>query len=435
LSVDDLSIAPAPAATPLRAYLDLDLAYDAKVATDLSSRVEREAKRGSLSLTGDGDAGAISAHLTPEMQSWLGTHIGGKRQAALTAIEAAARQIRGDGNTEGIVAEIEEDRLKRESTQRLSDETHRFYDRHKDSVDQLNKLQGEYDAHRADLGDRDAIVPSRWVEWGLPLLVAVPEGFMNYGSFVALAGLGVAGLGLTIVAGIAIGVASWLAGRFWKAWQFYMRADDDDQQQRGLRMIGLASVLLTVALGFVGYARFKTVAERAMELNILGLPAPNPVIATLLLLMGNLLVFFIGAAITYILHDEDPLFAERAAKLATCRSRFDSAKRREFDRKVTDITKGHHQKVERMRLRAEKMRRKSEYDAVVEDMGRLSAKDHEVLGLLQSYRTHLIHAIEERDPTFRINASTRERQTGTASGTIGLAEFATLPLHLYRGVR
>ena len=236
---DDVPTAPPPATSPLRAYLDLDLAFDAKVATDLTARVEREAKRGSLSLTGDGDAGAISANLTPEMQSWLGTHVGGKRQAALTAIAAAARQIRGDGKTEGIVADIEEDKLKRECTQRQTDETRRFYDRHKDRIDTLNKLKGEYDAQRADLGDRDAVVPSLMADWGLPLLVAVPEGFMNYGSFVSLAGLGVAGLGLTIVAGIAIGVSAWLAGRFWKAWQFYMRADDDDQQQRGLRMIGL----------------------------------------------------------------------------------------------------------------------------------------------------------------------------------------------------
>lgn len=424
-----------PSATPLRSYLDLDLAFDSKVARDLVDRVDREAKRGSLSLTGDGDAGAISANLTPEMQAWLGTHIGGKRQAALTAIEATARQIRGEGNTEGIVAEIEEDRLKRDCTQRQGDETRRFYDGHKDGIDKLNRLQGEYDAHREDLGDRDAIVPSRIVEWGLPLLVAVPEGFMNYGSFVSLAGLGVAGLGLTIVAGIAIGVSAWLAGRFWKAWQFYMRADDDDQQQRGLRMIGLATVLLTVALGFVGYARYKTVAEKALEMTVLGLPPPNPVISTILLLTGNLLVFFIGAAITYILHDEDPLFADRAAKLEKHRARFEDSKRRDLNRKLAEITKGHQQKVDRMRLRAEKMRRKSEYDAVVEDMGQLSAKDHEVVGLLQSYRTHLINEIELRDPNYRINPSTRERQSGSATGTIGLAEFAALPLHLYRGVR
>ena len=151
--------------------------------------------------------------------------------------------------------------------------------------------------------------------------------------------------------------------------------------------------------------------------------------------MGNLLVFFIGAALTYIIHDEDPLFAERAAKLEKHRARFDEAKRRELDRKITDILKGHQQKVDRMKLRAEGMRRKPEYDAVVEDMGRLSAKDHEVVGLLQSYRTQLINKIEERDPKFRINASARERQTGSASGTIDLGEFAALDLHLYRGVR
>ena len=421
--------------TPLDNYLGIDLAHDALIARDLFARIDREAQRSSIKLTGDGDRGAPSPNLTREMLSWLSASIGGKRQTALAAIEAAARQIRDVGNTEGIVAEIEEDRLKRDRHARETEETRAFYERRKDQIDKLNRLESEYNAQREDLGDRDAIVPPLLVEWGLPLLVAVPEGFMNYGSFVSLAGLGVAGLGLTIVAGVAIGVAAWLAGRFWKAWHFFMRADDDDQQKRGLRMIGLATVLLVVALGFVGYARYKTVAEKALEMAVLGLPPPNPALQTVLLLTGNLLVFFIGAAITYILHDEDPLFAERAAKLSKHRAGFESVKGRELDRKIAEIRRGFRQKYDLMMKRAERMRRSKDYDVVAEDMGKLKAKDQEVVGLLQSYRAQLVNEIEQRGATCTFTPSTQERQAGNATSTIDLNDFAAMELHLYRGVR
>jgi hypothetical protein len=434
-TTDQTTVSSSASAKPLQTYLALDLAHDGAIAKDLFARIDREAQRSTMKLTGDGDRGAPSPNLTPEMLAWVGAHIGSRRQTALAAIEAAARQIRGEGNTEGIVAEIESDRLKRDRTERESEETHAFYERRKDQIDKLNRLEGEYNAQREDLGDRDAIVPPLLVEWGLPMLVAVPEGFMNYGSFVSLAGLGIAGLGLTIVAGVAIGVSAWLAGRFWKAWHFYMRADDDDQQKRGLRMIGLATVLLVVALGFVGYARYKTVAEKALEMAVLGLPPPNPALQTALLLTGNLLVFFIGAAITYILHDEDPLFAERAAKLARQRAGFESARARELDRKVAEIKRGHRQKHDAMMKRAERMRRSKDYDAVAEDMGRLTAKDQEVVGLLQSYRGQLVNEIEKRGGTCSFSPTTQERQTGNSTNTIDLDDFAALELHLYRGIR
>lgn len=416
-------------------YLGLDLTHQSSIAQDLFSRAERESRRSSLNLTGDGDAGAVSANLTPEMSSWLGAYVGHRRHAALSAIENSARDVRGAGGLEGVCVEIEEDRLKRDRNTRRTDEARGFYERHQDRIDGLNALQGEYDALREAEGDRDAQVPSRWVEFGLPLMVAIPEGFMNYASFLALTGLGVAGLGMTIVVGLGIGIAAWLAGRFWKAWQFYMRADDDDQQQRGLRMIWIGSSLLTISLAVVGYARYRTVAEKALREIVLGLEPSDPITSTALLLTGNLLVFFVGAAITYIIHDENPLFAQRATRLERDRAAFENIKKRELTGKLEEIEKGYRQRLAGLHKRLPSLATQSEYAKVKEGMGRLSAKDHEVVGLLQSYRGQLVDAIEPRAPDFRFNPGIIERQGGAIGGTIGLAEFAALPLHLYRGVR
>ena len=416
-------------------YLNIDLSHQSPIAQDLFARVEREGQRGSLNLTGDGDAGALSANLTPEMSSWLGTHIAHRRQVALTDIEAVARRIRGGGNVEGVVHEIEEDKLRREYASRRADLRRQFYDRHRERIESLGRLQDDYDGMREAEGGRDAVVPSRLIEFGVPLLVAIPEGFMNFASFAALTGLGIAGLGMTIVVGLGIGIAAWLAGRFLKAWQFYMRADDDDQQQRGIRMISLSSALLTVSLAVAGYARYRTVAEKALKQILLGLDPPNPVSSTALLLTGNLLVFFVGAAITYIIHDENPLFAARYAKLNEAQEKFDGIERRELTAKLEEASRGHKQKIDALHKRTRSMATQPDYAAVKEDMGRLESKDHEVIGLLQSYRGHLVCALEDRNPPFVFNATLAERQSGHGGSMIGLSDFAAQELRLYRGSR
>lgn len=419
----------------LMTYLNLDLAHSSPAAADLFARAEREGSRGAINLTGDGDDGAASANLTPEMSAWLGAHVGHRRAAALSAIEGAARNIRDRGNAPGIIAEVEEDRLKRACASRRADVTREFYDHHRSDIDAMNQLRDEYDRQRVDEGNRDAKVPSPLLDYSLPLLVAVPEGFMNFGSFVALSGLGIAGLGLTAVVGAGIGLAAWLAGRFWKAYHFYMRADDDEQQQRGWRMLWIASSLLSVSLTVVGYARFRTVAEKAEREVLLGIDPSNPVTATALLLTGNLLVFFVGATITYIIHDENPLFADRAHKLAGAAEKFDKQKKQELDDKVAEIERRYRQDREKMLKRAGLMTSNPAFAPVSEDIGRLSAKDHEVIGLLTTYRNRLVDVIEPRNPDFRFSASAAERQTGTVSGTIGLSEFTVQPLHLYRGAK
>lgn len=258
---------------------------------------------------------------------------------------------------------------------------------------------------------------------------------MNYRSFADLTGLGVAGLGLTIVVGAGIGLAAWLAGRFWKAWQYYMRADDDDQKQRGLRMIGLAAVLLAVTLTVVGYARYRTVAQKALEQMLLGLTPGNPVTATVLLLAGNLLVFFVGFAITYAIHDENPEFADRSKKLGEAQRRFDAIERRELTAKLEEAARGYRQKVDRLHKRSQGMARQPGYAEVREQFGRLDAKDHEVVGLLQSYRGYLVSHLEGRDPPFVFNASLAERQSGHGESMVGLSDFNSQELRLYRGGR
>jgi hypothetical protein len=413
-------------------YINLDLSPSSDVAEDLLNRVAQEARRPTLSLSGDGVAGALSANLTPAMSAWLGKCIAPARQAAITAIESAAYRIRLPGNTQGVVAEIEDDRLKRVHNSGRSEKIARFYEKHQSAIDQMNTLQREYDALRAEEGNRDALTPSRAKDLGLIVLIAIPEGFINYSSFFLWTKLGVVALGMTLVVALAIGLASFLTGRFWKAYSYYMPPDDPELKRKGYRLIGIAGSLLSVSLTFVGVARYRTVLEQYIQAVILGLPPPNVYTQTASLLVGNFLIFMIGAAITYWIHDENPRFAEKALDLAKCRTAFENAKTKDLQAKLAGIEEAYRQNKNKMLKRARLMDSQSDYENVADAMGRVAAKDEEVLGLLQDYRCQLVDALEQRDPDFRFAAAGVDRQTGNVTPVIGLSEFSAMPLYLYR---
>lgn len=413
-------------------YIGLDLSPSSEIAKDLLNRVPQEARRPTLSLTADGGDGAMSANLTPAMSAWLAKCIAPARQAAIAAVENAAYRIRLPGNTQGVVAEIEDDRLKRFKNSRRGEEVGRFYEKHQSAIDRLNTLQNEYDGIRAEEGNRDAKTPPKIVDWGLIVLVAIPEAFINYSSFFLWTKLGIVALGMTFVVAFAIGLASFLTGRFWKAYSYYMPPDDPGLKQKGLRMIGIASSLLSISLAFVGVARYRTVMEQYNQAIILGLDPPNVYTQTGSLLVGNFLIFMIGAAITYWLHDENPRFAEKATDLAKCRTAFENAKAKDLQAALTGIDQAYRQNKEKMLKRARLMDSQADYEVVADAMGKVAAKDGEVLGLLQDYRCQLVDSLEDRDPEFRFSAAGVDRQTGNVTPVIGLSEFSAMQLYLYR---
>jgi len=420
---------------PIQTYLDLDLSPGGALADDLFVRAERESGARNISLTGDGQAGAMSANLTPEMNAWLSTHVARPRANALNAVQGAAKRIRLQGGVEGFVEDFERDGIGRERAVRKAQETTTFYERHHAKLDRLETSENEYLALRTSLGGRDAQIPSKLVVYGVPAVIMIPEFFMNYSSFLKLSSVPAIAAGLSLVVALAVAVSSYMTGCFLKAYHFYMRPDDDDQRAKGMRMMAIAMALLLISLTAVGYARYSTVLAQIEAALVLGLTPPNVVAQTAGLLAGNLIVFAVGAAITYLQHDENPEYALKAEKYVRLKTELETLRQKQLVAKLEDIDRNHKRRIDELGKRAALMRAQPDHIDIAHDAGQITGKDAEVVGLLRAYQNHLVERIALRDPDFRFTGPAGDRNGGATTETVTPNDFAARAIHLYRSVQ
>jgi len=406
---------------PIEAYNALDVGMNSPSANALFSRVDEEAGAASLRLTGDGDAGAMSANLTPAMNAWLSTEVGPARGAAITRIKTAASQITMPGGVQGLVPEFERDRLKRDRNTRRAEVDTGFHDRHGSELEKQREVEQQYEAMKFHEGGRNARHPGRLIDLLTPLGIMIPEGFMNYKFFFEYIGLGIVALGSTIVVGLAIGWSAFLAGRFLKAYHFYMAPDNDRQRTDGIRMISIAMGVLFLSLMAVGAVRYMGIVRDNFGRIAIGQPPLEPISQTGMLLFGNLVVFGLGMAITYWLHDRNPLFAEKAEENDKLSKKVEQLRKRELLDQLKQIDASYRQKLERLEGQAAMMNGKAGYDQVCNNVSVVADKDNAVLGVLQEYRARLIRKL----PTDTV-IQLEDRQT------VNAAVFAALPINLYR---
>ncbi|MFA6113392.1 MAG: hypothetical protein WC729_05355 [Sphingomonas sp.] len=406
---------------PIEAYKALDVGMNSSAANALFSRADDEASATNLHLTGDGDAGAMSAHLTQAMNAWLNAEVAPARGAAITSIKTAASQILLPGGVHGIVPEFEKDRLKRDRNTRRVEVHNTFHDRHGADVEKQEETEREYEAMRAYEGGRKARNPGRLIDFLVIVLIMVPESFINYRYFLEYLKVGIVALGSTIIVGLLFGASAYLAGRFWKAYYYYMAPDNDRQRAEGVRMIILAMGVLFIALMAVGAVRYMGIVRDNVGRILIGQPPLEPFSQTGMLLFGNLGVFALGMALTYWLHDKNPLFAEKAEESAKLSEKVARLRKRELLDRLKQIDDSYSQKLERMQAQAALMNGKPGYDQICNNVSVVANKDASVLGLLQEYRARLIRKFGA-DTIIHLE----NRQTMDAAG------FAALPIGLYR---
>lgn len=420
---------------PIKTYLDMDLSPNGALATDLFARADREGSGRGISLTGDGQSGAMSANLTPEMNAWLSTHVARPRANALNHVLGSAKRVRLQGGVEGFVEDFERDVIGRERAVRKAQETTTFYEKQRGRLDRLEVAETEYARLRTELGGRDAQVPSKLLVYGVPAVIMIPEFFMNYSSFFKLAGVPAIAAGLSLVVALAVAVSSYMTGVFLKAYQFYMRPDDDEQRAKGIRLMAIALALLVISMTAVGYARYSTVLAQVEAAVVLGLTPPNVIAQTAGLLAGNLIVFAVGAAFTYLQHDENPEYAHKAEKYLRLKAEMEGIYAKQLGAKLADIDRNHKRRIDDLGRKSNQMRSQPDNVDIAHDAGQITSKDAEVVGLLRAYQNRLVDLICDRDPDFRFTGPAGERHAGATVETITPNDFAARSIHLYRSVQ
>lgn len=417
-------------------YLAIPFTEGSGAFDDLMANVDDEARHRSIRLTGDGDAGTASGNLTPAMNTWFNMRVAQPRQAALKEIEALGAAIQIGQANRGKVVEIEQDRLRREHAQRNAEIHSQFSKENGERIATLDRLNLEYDQLRVEEGERDPKTPAKWIDIAIPIGILIPESLLNFESFMAspLIHTGIMALGVTIIVGIAIGFSAFLSGRFWKAFNYWMRPYDERQKAKGFRMIGIATTLLLMALGVVAAARYYYLLPMIEEAQVLGLTPPNVVWSTSSLLLGNIVVFILGAAITYWIHDENPEYADKAEKLHRAKADMERVRRTRLIGPLKESDRRHRQDSEKLRASAKLIETRDGYSQIRDALALLAGKDSEIVGVMQTYRQRLVgRMLDLFDPDERLFSAQESLNAAmTNRSALTAADFANLPIGLYK---
>src|ERR1700721_267107 len=118
-------------------YASLDTSANRELATALRMLCKEESEsagRGPIQLSSAAEVEAPGENLTPAMRQWVASHIAGLRRLAWGGLEGQARSIRVE-DIDGIVMEIEQDRIERAKEQRRANAVETFTRKHKALVE------------------------------------------------------------------------------------------------------------------------------------------------------------------------------------------------------------------------------------------------------------------------------------------------------------
>jgi hypothetical protein len=180
----------------------------------------------------------------------------------------------------------------------------------------------------------------------------------------------------------------------------------------------------------VGYARFYyLVPLRDMQLS-LG-QEPSPLLVQIgSLLLGNMVVFFIGMAITFLMHDPNPDFSDKARTLKKLKKKMSSLRHKEVDTQLTAVDRAYKENIEKIRRKAGPLNSMSQFAEVRRLVDKIQAKDQEVMAALNQYKEVLSSKLPE-DYLFQTYYSSGDRSMGGEAVTLG--DFKAMPADLLWG--
>jgi hypothetical protein len=376
----------AGANSPLEKYTSATL--DAQA---LYARAADEAGAGELVITAVWDHNTRSRNLTDAMKGWLLSEVMPLRTIALAWLNNQANDIKIDGRFDGLLLQSELDRIECKREQSVQDELERFNARNNRLLTDARAYDTRYKKMRGDLGGRDAQTPNSLLEFVIFLAILIPEAWLNFDSFrrAPMVQSDAMALGITIIIAAAIAIAAYLIGLFVRQLNYYLRPLAEGRRKSGLPLIGIGGILLIVSLAAVGYARYYYLIPIIDEARALGQPVPSLLISIGGLLLGNLLCFLIGAAITFLLHDPNPEFAE-AARLSKKFAEKVEALRKPLQKRLEPIEARARIEREEAISKERQMHSRPGYQKLQEHFAKFAAKDAEVVGILNAYRGNLI---------------------------------------------
>jgi hypothetical protein len=420
----------------VNSYTELDVSKNGSADQRLAAMCETEAKSaavGPIKLTSEADLDAGGPNLTETMRRWLAGDIEAKRRLAWSELAMAARGIRVR-DVEGIVLEIEEDRIdakKHKDIARIIDD---FNGRYAQKIADVTRLKYEYEEQRQLENNRDVKMPSLWLEWIILLALMIPESYLNYSAFVRAWYIktGFVALAITILVGVALAWAAFLLGLFALRARYYLHPTDRDKRFRGIWLLIGGTALLTFGLGAVAVARYYVVLTMITDAVMSGTSPPSVAVSVGTLLFGNLIGFLMGAAVTFLMNDPNERYWEKAKSWKKIERELNAAREKEVLRPVKNLEEAAELDRVKMKSRNNQMETSLEFPQFRSRVAQVVAKDDQIRALLGDYKASLAEAILTANPKFTFVKHSPRLDRGVSEQRVSLAEFRQLELRLWR---
>lgn len=387
----------------LDAYLLLPVGPGEALNEQLQACVETEqAAHGCVTLTDD--FSHEPADLTPVMRAWYSAEVAPRRLQALAELRARFGDDRfGAGAVRGHLFESELDQL--EHDRRASQRTvhDRFHRENTSLVKARDIARSEYEHERALAGSRDPILPRPTLYFAVLLVFVVGEFLLNIESIrqVPIITSWALATGATAFCALALGWAGHIHGQMLKQWSFWFGPQDTGRTFEGARYLGIGKVLLFMALGFIAYARSSFIFPKIQQAAILGVRPPSLLGSILAMLLTNVIVYAASAAWSFLRHDANPEYVNKAIKYEKLRQTLQS-RIGGLNTELARLDQKHLQNVGRIQSFDREQQSAAAYTLNRAAFARFQAKDEAVKGAMDRYRTALVRRLrrEKIDPVF-----------------------------------
>lgn len=426
----------------LDAYLAIDFTPNGEFHNGLIASVEPAVRQTMVEqkvyLTGL--TGETPPFLTPTMDTWY-KRIAARRNPAMESIRNAFGEDSFNKGARGQLAEAEIDRAQDEYLEARK----RFVVGHRldkraqyQELEQLKQDESfarhAYAQMRSELGDREPKMLSVPIYLVVLCLIGIAEALLNFESFNALKWATPAiALGMTLLVAAGLAFASHCHGTLLKQWEYYFGAHQEDiSRGRAMRLFGLGTTSFLFAMAAVYYARDTYLSDMMnVRLTMGGEADINPLWVIGGSLLGNVIVYVVGAIIAYLMHDPNPEYPEKKRELdgiekerQALQTKLDGMRQRELERLEAVLQK------QRQRIKSlESLQKRSPlYARNRQWFAELQQQDANLLAALQDFKDRYIAALGEAG-----TATFYWRNEDDEQIALSPAQFHGLPVKLKYG--
>lgn len=291
---------------------------------------------------------------------------------------------------------------------KMAREKQDFRDAREEAADAESEYANLYEQH----GNRHARVVNKWLYISLLGLVGMVEWLINWEAANALFAQPYLAAGIVIVIALAIAAASHEHGTLLKQWSYSVGAYADRQtRSRNLRALIFTSLLFFAAMILVGYMRYKLAYTDLIGSMSVGGSNPFGSTGTMsevytavgMTLMGNVIVWILGAMIAYWLHDNDPDFATARQRQLEARKKYNAWRvrmekvvrdeRDDLNRRIGEIDNRLTSRGNKGKLLVDSCTQVMEHERML-----LSRLKHYLDEYLSAYKRILLQVVNKKNP-------------------------------------